>query len=172
MIAQVILTKKLHNKIYVLLNYNFIMKEMIKLVHSITPTCLHPYRNDRTRWRNVHLGAGAWERIPWSSSKRDWSHRRPEPKFRRSLTNPAQEGKPRCMIPVFQLIQLLFLFTCAFKFIGVDWNPSYMILGTYVMNTRTGVRVDALLIGSEKVKWFPVTRENYRSWMIYHILQL
>jgi hypothetical protein len=55
------------------------------------------------------------------------------------LTNPAQEGKPRCMIPVFQLIQLLFLFTCAFKFIGVDWNPGCMILGTYVMNTRTGV---------------------------------
>jgi hypothetical protein len=50
----------------------------------------------------------------------------------------AQEGKPRCMIPVFQFMQLLFLFTCAFNFIGVDWNPSCMILGTYVLNTRTG----------------------------------
>jgi hypothetical protein len=50
----------------------------------------------------------------------------------------AQEGKPRCMILVFQFMQLLFLFTCAFKFIGVDWNPSCMILGTYVMNTRIG----------------------------------
>jgi DNA polymerase III epsilon subunit-like protein len=64
MIAQVILTKKLHNKIYVLLDCNFIMKEMIKLVHSITPTCLHPFKNDRTRRRNVHPGAGARERIP------------------------------------------------------------------------------------------------------------
>jgi hypothetical protein len=54
-------------------------------------------------------------------------------------------------------------FTCAFKFIRVDWNPSCMILGTYVMNTRTGVRVDALLIGSVKVERFPVTRKNYRS---------
>jgi hypothetical protein len=38
-----------------------------------------------------------------------------------------------------------------------------MILGAYVMNTRTGVQIDALLIGSVKVEWFPVTRENYRS---------
>jgi hypothetical protein len=35
-------------------------------------------------------------------------------------TRFAQEGKPRCMIPVFQFMQLLFLFTCACKFIGVD----------------------------------------------------
>jgi hypothetical protein len=53
-------------------------------------------------------------------------------------TSFVQEGQPRCMIPVFQFMQLLFLFTCALKFIGVDWNPSCMILGTYVMNTRTG----------------------------------
>jgi hypothetical protein len=52
-------------------------------------------------------------------------------------TSFAQEGKPQCMIPVFQFMQLLFLFTCAFKFIGVDWNPSCIILGTYAMNTRT-----------------------------------
>jgi hypothetical protein len=87
-------------------------------------------------------------------------------------TSFAQEGKPRCMILVFQFMQLLFLFTCAFKFIGVDWNPSCIILDTFVMNTRIWVRVDALLMGSVKVEWFLVTRENYRSWMIYHILQL
>jgi hypothetical protein len=33
-------------------------------------------------------------------------------------TGFVQEGKPRC--------------------IGVDWNPSCMILGTFVMTTRTG----------------------------------
>jgi predicted secreted protein len=49
-----------------------------------------------------------------------------------------QEGKPRCMILVFQFMQLLFLFTYAFKFIGVDWNPSCMILGTNVFTTRIG----------------------------------
>jgi hypothetical protein len=53
-------------------------------------------------------------------------------------TSLSQDGKPRCMIPVFKLMQLLFLFTCAFKIIGVDWNPSCMILGTFVLNTRTG----------------------------------
>jgi hypothetical protein len=53
-------------------------------------------------------------------------------------TSFAQEGKPRRMILVFQFMQLLFFFTCAFKFIGVDWNPSCMILDTYVMNTGTG----------------------------------
>jgi hypothetical protein len=71
-------------------------------------------------------------------------------------TSFAQEGKARCMIPVFQFMQLLFLFTCAFKFIGVDWNPSCMILGTYVMNTRTGSssRCSANRFGkSQVVSW-------------------
>jgi hypothetical protein len=53
-------------------------------------------------------------------------------------TSFAQEGKPRCMIPVFQFMQPLFLFTYAFKFIGVDWNLSCIILGTSVMNTSIG----------------------------------
>jgi hypothetical protein len=53
-------------------------------------------------------------------------------------TSFAQEGKPWCMIPVFQMMLLLFLFTCAFKSIAVDWNPSCMILSTYIINTRTG----------------------------------
>jgi hypothetical protein len=48
-------------------------------------------------------------------------------------TSFAQEGKPRCMTLVFQFMQLLFHCTYAFKFIGVDWNPSCMILGTYVV---------------------------------------
>jgi hypothetical protein len=52
-------------------------------------------------------------------------------------TSCAQEGKPRFVILVFQFMQLLFLFTYACTFIGVYWNPSCMILGTYVLNTRT-----------------------------------
>jgi hypothetical protein len=52
-------------------------------------------------------------------------------------TSFAQEDKPWCMIPVLKFMQLLFLFICAFKFIGVDWNPSCMTLGTYVLNTKT-----------------------------------
>ena len=44
----------------------------------------------------------------------------------------AQEGKPRSMTYYFQLCNILFLYTCAFKFTGVDWNLSCMILGTHV----------------------------------------
>ena len=43
----------------------------------------------------------------------------------------AQEGKPRSTSFYFKLCHLLmFLSTCAFKFTGVDWNLSCMILGT------------------------------------------
>ena len=45
----------------------------------------------------------------------------------------AQEGKPQSMTYLLSnLCNLLFLYTCAFKFIEVDWNLSCMILGTYV----------------------------------------
>ena len=47
----------------------------------------------------------------------------------------AQEGKPRSEhVPsILNLCNvLLFLLTCAFKFTGVDWNLSCMILGTYI----------------------------------------
>jgi len=41
-------------------------------------------------------------------------------------------GKPRSMSYYFKFMHLLlFLSTCAFKFTGVDWNLSCMILGTY-----------------------------------------
>ena len=45
----------------------------------------------------------------------------------------AQEGKPRACPIYFKFMQLLiFISTCAFKFTGVDWNLSCMILDTYV----------------------------------------
>ena len=40
-------------------------------------------------------------------------------------------GKPRCIILLFQIIQLLLLFTCAFKLLELNENPSCIILGTY-----------------------------------------
>jgi hypothetical protein len=55
---------------------------------------------------------------------------------------PSTSFCPRRQAPVHDpsvsIYATTVLFTCAFKFIGVDWNPSYMILGTYVMNTRIG----------------------------------
>jgi hypothetical protein len=48
----------------------------------------------------------------------------PSQSSKKPLTSFAQEGKLRCIILVFQLMQLMFLFTCAIKFIGVDWNQA------------------------------------------------
>ena len=52
-----------------------------------------------------------------------------EPNF----TDPTDTstGKPRCIILLFQIIQLLLLFTCAFKLLELNENPSCIILGTY-----------------------------------------
>ena len=46
----------------------------------------------------------------------------------------AQEGKSRSMSRLFLNLcnLLLFLSTCAFKFIGITWNPSCITLSTYV----------------------------------------
>ena len=46
----------------------------------------------------------------------------------------AQEGKPQSMSCLFLNLcnLLLFLSTCAFKFIGITWNPSCITLSTYV----------------------------------------
>jgi hypothetical protein len=91
------------------------------------------------------LADGTYDLVPKSEcEQREAQHNLtkviedPKQHLKEPPTSFAQEGKPLCMIPVFQLMQLLFLFTCAFKIIGVDWNPNCMILGTYVMNTRTG----------------------------------
>ena len=54
-------------------------------------------------------------------------------------------------------------FTCAFKLLELNENLRYIILGTYCLNTRNGVRLDAMLIGPVKVEGFPVSRELYRS---------
>ena len=46
----------------------------------------------------------------------------------------AQEGKPRSMSYLFLNLCncYIFLFNCAFKFVGIVWNRSCIILGTYV----------------------------------------
>jgi hypothetical protein len=42
--------------------------------------------------------------------------------------NFVQEGKPRSITLFLKLCNVVILFTCAFKFIGVGWNLSCMIL--------------------------------------------
>ena len=55
----------------------------------------------------------------------------PNPISEEPRSSYAQEGKPRSTSFYFKLCHLLlFLSTCAFKFTGVDWNLSCMILGT------------------------------------------
>ena len=73
-----------------------------------------------------------------------------EPKF----TDPTDTstGKPRCIILLFQIIQLLLLFTCAFKLLELNENTRCIILGSYWLNTRFESELDALLIGPVKVE--------------------
>jgi len=73
-----------------------------------------------------------------------------EPEF----TDPTDTftGKPRCIILLFQSIQILLLFTCAFKLLELSENPSCIILGTYCLNTRYESELDAMLIGPVKVE--------------------
>ena len=72
-----------------------------------------------------------------------------EPEF----TDPTDTftGKPQCIILLFQSIQILLLFTCAFKLLELSKNPSCIILGTYCLNTRFESELASLLIGPVKV---------------------
>ena len=73
-----------------------------------------------------------------------------EPEF----TDPTDTsaGKPWCIILLFQIIQLLLLFTCAFKLLELNENTICIILGSYWLNTRFESELDALLIGPVKVE--------------------
>ena len=45
---------------------------------------------------------------------------------------PLRKASPGACPIYFKFMQLLiFISTCAFKFVGIVWNLSYMILGTY-----------------------------------------
>ena len=55
----------------------------------------------------------------------------PYPISEEPKTSYAQEGSPGACPSILNLCNLLlFLSTCAFKFTGVDWNLSCMILDT------------------------------------------
>ena len=114
------------------LNYHFIVKQVI----SFIITTIHPCAShiDTTT-----LADGTYELVPESESEQreaqvnlteaaqDQNLSSEEPR-----TSYAQEDKPRSMSYYFKFMHLLlFLSTCAFKFTGVDWNLSCMILGTY-----------------------------------------
>jgi hypothetical protein len=60
------------------------------------------------------------------------------------------KGKPRCIIPF--IFKLCNLFTCVFKLLELNENLRCIILGTYFLNTRNRVRLDAMLIGPVKVE--------------------
>ena len=62
------------------------------------------------------------------------------------------KGKSRCIILLFQVMQLIVLFTCEFKLLELNENLICIILGTHCLNTRKRVRIDAMLIGPVKVE--------------------
>jgi hypothetical protein len=91
------------------------------------------------------LADGTYNLVPESESEQRKAHvnltevvEDPNQSSKEPPTSFAHEGKPQCMIPVYQFMQLLFIFTYAIKFTKIFWNPSCMILGTYVLNTSTG----------------------------------
>ena len=87
------------------------------------------------------LADGKYELVPESESEQreaqvnlteiteDLNQSSEEPK-----ASSAQEGKPQSMSRLLLNLcnLLLFLSTCAFKFVGIAWNPSCIILSTYV----------------------------------------
>ena len=86
------------------------------------------------------LADGTYELVPESESEQREAQvnltevtEDPNPISEESRSSYAQEGKPRSMSYLFLNLcnLLLFLSTCAFKFTGVAWNRSCMILGTY-----------------------------------------
>jgi hypothetical protein len=72
------------------------VKEIIKLVHSITPTCLPPYRKYTLVPKPGNESHEAQVNVTEVIED-------PNQSSEDQLTNPTQEGKPRCMIPVFQI---------------------------------------------------------------------
>ena len=85
------------------------------------------------------LADGTYELVPESESEQREAQvnlteaaQDPNPFSEEPRSSYAQKGKPRSMSYYFKFMHLLlFLSTCAFKFTGVDWNLSCMILGTY-----------------------------------------
>ena len=63
---------------------------------------------------------------------------------------------------IYKLYNLVLLFTYAFKLLELNENLRCIILGTYCLNTRNRVRLDALLIGPIKVDGFPISMREWK----------
>ena len=50
------------------------------------------------------------------------------------------------------ILNYVIYFTCAFKFLELNENLRFIILGTYCLNTRFESGLDAMLIGPVKVE--------------------
>ena len=116
------------------LNYNFIVKQIINYYyHNDSPMCIASHIDTTT------LADGTYELVPESESEQreaqvnlteateDPNSNPEEPK----TATPRKASLGACPSILNLCNLLLFLSTCAFKFIGVDWNLSCMILGTY-----------------------------------------
>ena len=111
---------------------NFLVKQVISCYRHTTHTCA--FHIDSTT-----LADGTYELVPESESEQreaqvNLTEATEDPNLisEEPRTSYAQEGKPRSMsFYFFYLCNLLsFLSICAFKFTGVDWNLSCIILGT------------------------------------------
>jgi hypothetical protein len=133
-------------------------------VHSLILYPCISCRSIYSRWRWLRANLGSSRR----SFRRPREHRREsnwssEPKF----------GKPwlYCPQPYTRRqapdITHYFIYTAIYTYLSLSMhyvhrncmrNPSCIIPGTDVLNTRTWVQLAAMLIGPVEVGWFPVTR--------------
>jgi hypothetical protein len=132
------------------------------------------YRLNYSRWRRLRTDPGTRSENFW----RPWEHRRKfnsssEPKFGKlwhSCPQPHSRRQApdinRYFITTLQLHLFIYVYLCI-TFPGITWNLSCIFLGTYILNTRTWVRLVAKLIGPVEVEWLPVTRKLYTSCNVY-----
>jgi hypothetical protein len=135
-----------------------------KSVHSLIlyfcTSCRTVYPRRRRLRANLGSSHRSFRRPQGHRQKSNWSS---EPKFGKpwsycpqlTLHKMASPGHKPYFIYTATYVIYIYLFI---TFLGIAWNLSCIISGTDVLNTRTWVRLAAMLIGPVEVEWFPVTR--------------
>ena len=152
------------------LNYFFQLFSEGKLYSStsliVSKYCIS-YRSHSASRRNLRAHPGAKRGFFfWSSGQHCRTNRSSELWFGRAKIHWPYRYFYR-QAPVHNPIISNYATYCfyAFKFLEMNENLRCIILGTYCLNSRNRVRLDAMLIGPVKVEGFSVSREIYRSWL-------
>ena len=142
--------------------YSIVKESYTQAPHYNYNFCIS-YRSHPASRRHLRANPRARRGFLWSSSQRCWINWNSKLRFgrtpvywvRRHLYRQAPEHNPI----ISKLCNLLLITICAFKLLELNENTRCIILGSYWLNTRFESELDALLIGSVKVEWLPVTHE-------------